>query len=97
MREYSMNSLSFMCITVHFLSLVLVLNEGRMVIYTCQNRFSLTSSKRTCFLHYSFGTGPYLFFLFCPGKNASRITAAMKITAIVRVAVSCDPRYCAPS
>lgn len=97
MREYSMNSLSFMCITVHFLSLVLVLNEGLMVIYTCQNRFSLTSSKRTCFLHYSFGTGPYLFFLFCPGKNASRMTAAIKITAIVRVAVSCEPRYCPPS
>lgn len=46
---------------------------------------------------YSFGTGPYVFFLFCPGKNASRITAAMKITAIVRVAVSCEPRYCPPS
>lgn len=97
MREYSMNSLSFMCITVHFLSLVLVLNEIQMVIYTCKNRFSLTSSKRTCFLHYSFGTGPYLFFLFCPGKKESKMTAAMKITAIVRVAVSCDPRYCAPS
>ena len=97
MREYSMNSLSFMCITVHFLSLVLVLNEGLMVISTCKNRSSLTSSKRTCFLHYSFGTGPYLFFLFCPGKKESRMTAAMKITAIVRVAVSCDPRYCAPS
>lgn len=97
MREYSMNSLLFMCITVHFLLSVLVLNESQMVIYTCKNRSSLTSSKRTCFLHYSFGTGPYLFFLFCPGKNASRITAAMKITAIVRVAVSCDPRYCAPS
>lgn len=97
MREYSMNSLLFMCITVRFLSFVLVLNEWRMVIYTCKNRFSLISSKRTCFLHYSFGTGPYLFFLFCPGRNASRITAAIKITAIVRVAVSCDPRYCAPS
>lgn len=97
MREHSMNSLSFMCITVHFLSIVLVLNEWGMVIYTCKNRFFLTSSKRTCFLHYSFGTGPYLFFLFCPGKNASRITAAMKITAIVRVAVSCEPRYCPPS
>ena len=97
MREYSMNSLSLMCITVYFLPFVLVLNERWMVIYTCKNRFSLTSSKRTCFLHYSFGTGPYLFFLFCPGKNASRITAAMKITAIVRVAVSCEPRYCPPS
>lgn len=97
MREYSMNSLLFMCITVHFLLSVLVLNESQMVIYTCKNRSSLTSSKRTCFLHYSFGTGPYLFFLFCPGKNASRMTAAIKITAIVRVAVSCDPRYCAPS
>lgn len=92
-----MNSLLFMCITVHFLSLVLVLNERQMIIYTCKNRFSLTSSKRTCLLHYSFGTGPYLFFLFCPGKNASRITAAIKITAIVRVAVSCEPRYCPPS
>ena len=97
MREYSMNSLSFMCITVYSLPFVLVLNERQMVIYTCKNRFSLTSSKRTCFLHYSFGTGPYLFFLFCPGKKESRMTAAMKITAIVRVAVSCDPRYCAPS
>lgn len=97
MREYSMNSLSFMCITVYFLLSVLVLNERQMVIYTCKNRSSLTSSKRTCFLHYSFGTGPYLFFLFCPGKKESKMTAAMKITAIVRVAVSCDPRYCAPS
>ena len=97
MREYSMNSLLFMCITVHFLPSVLVLNESQMVIYTCKNRSSLTSSKRTCFLHYSFGTGPYLFFLFCPGKNASRMTAAIKITAIVRVAVSCDPKYCPPS
>lgn len=97
MREYSMNSLLFMCITVHFLLPVLVLNESQMVIYTCKNRSSLTSSKRTCFLHYSFGTGPYLFFLFCPGKNASRMTAAIKITAIVRVAVSCDPKYCPPS
>lgn len=97
MREYSMNSLLFMCITVHFLLSVLVLNESQMVIYTCKNRSSLTSSKRTCFLHYSFGTGPYLFFLFCPGKNASRMTAAIKITAIVRVAVSCEPRYCPPS
>lgn len=97
MREYSMNSLLFMCITVHFLLSVLVLNESQMVIYTCKNRSSLTSSKRTCFLHYSFGTGPYLFFLFCPGKNASRMTAAIKITAIVRVAVSCDPKYCPPS
>lgn len=51
-----------------------------------------------CFLNsYSFGTGPYLFFLFCPRKNASKITAAMKITAIVRVAVSCEPRYSPPS
>ena len=97
MREYSMNSVLFMCITVHFLLSVLVLNESQMVIYTCKNRSSLTSSKRTCFLHYSFGTGPYLFFLFCPGKNASRMTAAIKITAIVRVAVSCDPKYCPPS
>lgn len=97
MREYSMNSLLFMCITVHFLPSVLVLNESQMFIYTCKNRSSLTSSKRTCFLHYSFGTGPYLFFLFCPGKNASRMTAAIKITAIVRVAVSCEPRYCPPS
>lgn len=97
MRENSMNSLLFMCITVHFLLSVLVLNESQMVIYTFKNRFSLTSSKRTCFLHYSFGTGPYLFFLFCPGKNASRMTAAIKITAIVRVAVSCDPKYCPPS
>ena len=97
MREYSMNSLLFMCITVHFLLSVLVLNESQMVIYTCKNRSSLTSSKRTCFLHYSFGTGPYLFFLFCPGKKESRMTAAMKITAIVRVAVSCEPRYCPPS
>ena len=97
MREYSMNSLLFMCITVHFLLSVLVLNESQVVIYTCKNRSSLTSSKRTCFLHYSFGTGPYLFFLFCPGKNASRMTAAIKITAIVRVAVSCDPKYCPPS
>lgn len=97
MREYSMSSLLFMCITVHFLLSVLVLNESQMVIYTCKNRSYLTSSKRTCFLHYSFGTGPYLFFLFCPGKNASRMTAAIKITAIVRVAVSCEPRYCPPS
>lgn len=97
MREYSMNSLLFMCITVHFLLSVLVLNESQMVIYTCKNRSSLTSSKRTCFLHYSFGTGPYLFFLFCPGKKESRMTAAMKITAIVRVAVSCEPRYSPPS
>lgn len=97
MREYSMNSLLFMCITVHFLLSVLVLNESQMVIYTCKNRPSLTSSKRTCFLHYSFGTGPYLFFLFCPGKKESRMTAAIKITAIVRVAVSCDPTYCPPS
>lgn len=97
MRENSMNSLLFMCITVHFLLSVLVLNESQMVIYTFKNRSSLTSSKRTCFLHYSFGTGPYLFFLFCPGKNASRMTAAIKITAIVRVAVSCDPKYCPPS
>lgn len=40
-----MNSLLFMCITVHFLLSVLVLNESQMVIYTCKNRFSLTSSK----------------------------------------------------
>ena len=97
MREYSMNSLLFMCITVHFRLFVLVPHKKNIPISASKNRFSLTSLKRTCFLHYSFGTGPYLFFLFCPGKNASRMTAAIKITAIVRVAVSCEPRYSPPS
>lgn len=97
MRGRSTNNLLFMCITVHFPLFVLAPHKNNIAISASKNRFSLTSSKRTCFLRYAFGTGPYLFFLFCPGKNASRITAAMKITAIVRVAVSCDPRYCPPS
>ena len=97
MRGGSMNNLLFMCITVHFRLFVLVPHKKNIAISASKNRFSLTSLKRTCFHRYAFGTGPYLFFLFCPGKNASRMTAAIKITAIVRVAVSCDPKYCPPS
>ena len=50
-----------------------------------------------CLAIQSFGIGPYLFFLFCPGKKASRMTAAMNITATSLVAVSWLPRYSPPS
>lgn len=75
--------------------------NGRILIGSEYARLSSSLLENQCChsisVRYSFGIGPYLFFLFCPGKNASRITAAMKITAIVRVAVSCEPRYSPPS
>ena len=46
---------------------------------------------------YSFGTGPYLFFLFSPGKKARRMIATMKITAVRRVALSSEPKTPPPS
>ena len=45
----------------------------------------------------SFGTGPYLFFFFSPGKKARSTTAIMKITATTLVAMSWLPRNCPPS
>ena len=77
--------------------LVILRRRQRILVFAVVSQTSPLVHQLTSSLFYSFGTGPYLFFFFSPGKKARSTTAIMKITATTLVAMSSLPRNCPPS